>query len=62
MSDQLRGDPTVMERYLADLNRVALVGGESEEELSFFSAASVCKSLWKICEKWHHDKSVYFDV
>lgn len=62
MIDQLHGDPAIMYRYLADFDRVALVKGESGQDLSFSSAIAGCMALQKIYETCRHDKSAYFDV
>lgn len=62
MINQLRGDPTIVYRYLADFERVALIEGESEEDLKLGSAAAACMALQEIYERHRHNKDVYFDV
>ena len=62
MIDQLRGDPDVVYRCLAGFDRVAVMKGESEESLSFSSAAAACATLQQFYENSRRDQDVYFDV
>ena len=62
MIDQLRGDPTILYRYLAGFDRIALVEGESEGDLSFGSAHAGCAALQQTYERCRHDRDAYFDV
>ena len=62
MIDQLHGDPTVVYRYLADFDRIALLKGEGEGDLTFSSAARGCAALQQIYEKCYCNKDMYFDV
>ena len=62
MIDQLGGDPDILFNYVAGFEKVALIKGESEEDLSFSSAATGCATLRQIFEESRLDENTYLDV
>ena len=62
MIDQLGGDPDIVFNYVASFERVALMKGEGEGNLSFGSAAAGCAALRRVFEESRFDEDIYLDI
>lgn len=62
MIDQLGGDPAIVFNYVASFERVALMEGEGEGELTFGSSGTGCATLRRVFEESRFDQDTYLDV
>lgn len=62
MIAQLGGDPEVVITYLSEFERIALVAGESKEDLVFRPAATACAELRQTFARARADEADYLDI